>query len=129
MNQRLESKQTRRRRVEVKRLVEQFKTGRMGRREFCELHGLSLSVLRRHLNGQRVEKAAAKARTRLVAVDIVGARSEAKAVREARTGWGDNVVDGACLIEVVLAKGRRIEVRPAFDADTLGRVIGILERV
>lgn len=128
MNQRLESKQTRRSRVEVKRLVEQFKTGRMDRREFCELHGLSLSVLRRHLNGQRVEKAAAKERTRLVAVEVV-ARSEAKATHEARSGWGNNVVDGACLIKVVLAKGRRIEVRPAFDADTLGRVIGILERV
>jgi hypothetical protein len=32
-------------------------------------------------------------------------------------------------IEVVLARGRRVEVRPGFDATTLQALIAVLERV
>jgi hypothetical protein len=35
----------------------------------------------------------------------------------------------ACALEVVLAKGRRIEVRRDFDAETLARLIQILEEI
>jgi hypothetical protein len=36
---------------------------------------------------------------------------------------------GACSLEVVLAEGRRIEVRRDFDAETLARMIRTLEEI
>jgi hypothetical protein len=33
------------------------------------------------------------------------------------------------VLEVVLARGRRVEVRPGFDATTLQALIAVLERV
>jgi hypothetical protein len=35
----------------------------------------------------------------------------------------------ACFLEVVLAEGRRIEVRRDFDAETLARLIRTLEEI
>jgi hypothetical protein len=53
---------------------------------------------------------------RLVAVSLVGADNSEK------PGSG-------CALELVLSKGRRIEVRPQFDSDTLERLLKILEGV
>jgi hypothetical protein len=36
---------------------------------------------------------------------------------------------GSCSLEVVLAAGRRIEVRRDFDAETLARLIRTLEEI
>ena len=36
---------------------------------------------------------------------------------------------GTCSLEVVLAEGRRIEVRRDFDAETLARLIRALEEI
>jgi hypothetical protein len=36
---------------------------------------------------------------------------------------------GACSLEVVLAEGRRIEVRRDFDGETLARLIRTLEGI
>jgi hypothetical protein len=36
---------------------------------------------------------------------------------------------GACSLEVVLAEGRRIEVRRDFDAETLARLIRTIEEI
>jgi hypothetical protein len=36
---------------------------------------------------------------------------------------------GTCSLEVVLAKGRRIEVRRDFDGETLARLIRALEEI
>ncbi len=36
---------------------------------------------------------------------------------------------GTCSLEVVLAEGRRIEVRRDFDAETLARLIRTLEEI
>ena len=36
---------------------------------------------------------------------------------------------GSCSLEVVLAEGRRIEVRRDFDAETLTRLIRTLEEI
>jgi hypothetical protein len=36
---------------------------------------------------------------------------------------------GTCSLEVVLAEGRRIEVRRNFDAETLARLIRTLEEI
>ena len=53
---------------------------------------------------------------RLVEVKIAGIQ---------RNGSGP----GTCALEVVLAEGRRIEVRRDFDAETLARLIRTLEEI
>ena len=50
---------------------------------------------------------------------------EVKMARIQRNGSGA----GACSLEVVLAEGRRIEVRRDFDAETLARLIRTIEEI
>ena len=76
--------------------------------EFCRTRGLSPGTLRRHLKGGKQE---ARQTPRLLAVQL-----EEKAAQKANA------------IEVVLAGGRRVEVRPGFDATTLQALIAVLER-
>ena len=92
---------------EVQRLVEEFISGGMKRSEFCRSRGLSPGTLRRRLEGG---KQGARQTPRLVAVEL-----EEKAVPKANA------------LEVVLARGRRVEVRPGFDATTLQALIAVLE--
>jgi predicted transcriptional regulator len=108
-NQVGKKRRTRRTGKEVQRLVEEFISGGMKRSEFCRTRGLSPGTLQRHLKGG---KQRARQIPRLVAVEL-----EQKAAQKANA------------IEVVLARGRRVEVRPGFDASTLQAVIAVLERV
>ena len=89
---------------EVQRLVEEFVSGGMKCSEFCRTRGLAPGTLRRHLKGGTQ---GARQTPRLVAVEL-----EQK----------------ANAIEVVLGRGRRVEVRPGFDAPTLQALIAVLER-
>ena len=93
---------------EVQRLVEEFVSGGMKCSEFCRTRGLAPGTLRRHLQGG---KQGARQTPRLVAVEL-----EQKAAQKANA------------IEVVLGQGRRVEVRPGFDAPTLQTLIAVLER-
>jgi hypothetical protein len=108
-NQVGKKRRTRRTGKEVQRLVEEFISGGMKRSEFCRTRGLSSGTLQRHL---KVGKQRARQIPQLVAVEL-----EQKAAQKANA------------IEVVLARGRRVEVRPGFDATTLQAVIAVLERV
>ena len=94
---------------EVEGLVEEFVSGGMKCSEFCRARGLSPGTLRRHLKGGKQE---ARQTPRLVAVELEQKRAQ----------------KGNAL-EVVLARGRRVEVRPGFDATTLEALIAVLERV
>jgi predicted transcriptional regulator len=107
-NQVGKKRRTRRTGKEVQRLVEEFISGGMKRSEFCRTRGLSPGTLQRHLKGG---KQRARQIPRLVAVEL-----EQKAAQKANA------------IEVVLARGRRVEVRPGFDAITLQAVVAVLER-
>jgi hypothetical protein len=80
----------------------------MKRSDFCRSRGLSLGTLGWHLEGG---KQGARQTPRLVAVEL-----EEKAARKANA------------IEVILGRGRRVEVRPRFDAATLHALIAVLER-
>jgi transposase-like protein len=93
---------------EVQRLVEEFVSGGMKCSEFCRARGLAPGTLRRHLKGGTQ---GARQTPRLVAVEL-----EQKAARKANA------------IEVVLGRGRRVEVRPGCDAPTLQTLIAVLER-
>ena len=107
-NQIGKKRRARRTSKEVQRLVEEFISGGMKRSEFCRSRGLSPGTLRRHLEGG---KRGARQTPRLVAVEL-----EQKAAQKANA------------IEVVLARGRRVEGRPGFDAMTLQALIAVLER-
>ena len=108
-NQVVKKRRTRRSGQEVQGLVEEFISGAMKCSEFCRTRGLSPGTLRRHLKGRKQE---ARQTPRLVGVEL-----EQKAAQKANA------------IEVVLARGRRVEVRPGFDATTLQALIAVLERV
>jgi transposase-like protein len=94
---------------EVERLAEEFVSSGMKRSEFCRTRGITPGTLRRHLKDGKPE---ARQTPRLVAVEL-----EEKAAQKASA------------IEVVLAGGRRVQVRPGFDATTLQALIAVLERV
>jgi|ERR1700722_6232464 hypothetical protein len=94
---------------EVQRLVEEFISSGMRRSEFCRTRSLCPRTLRRHLKGGQQE---AGQTPRLVAVEL-----------EEKAGPKTNAID------VVLACGRRVEVRPGFDATTLQTLIAVLERI
>ena len=105
----------RRSRAEVRRLVDEFEASGSGRAELCRSRGLGLGTLQRHLRARRSATKAASGRSRLVAVSVTP-RLEAVS-KPAETN-----------LEVVLARGRRIGVRPGFDPETLRELILALEQ-
>jgi hypothetical protein len=100
----------------VRQLVAEFVSSGVGRSEFCRSRGLSLSTLDRHLKKQRGKrkKRSAGADGQLVEVAI------GEPGRERESGCG---------LTVVLSGGCRIEVQGDFDAQTLARLVSVLERV
>jgi len=101
---------------EIKRLVLEFEASGLRQKEFCRNHGLALSTLQRQLKRRRLDKSEAKEGGRFVAVKL--------AMSEHPNGNSRS----SCALEVVLCGGRRIEVRPGFDAPTLRGLIAVLER-
>jgi hypothetical protein len=97
--------------------VMEFVSSGMRRSEFCRSRGLSLSTLSRHLKKQRWERKsrAASSGGALVPVELAALRSPTRH-------------EPSCGLAVVLSRGRRIEVCPDFDTNTLERLVGILER-
>ena len=61
----------------------------------------------------------------------VEGQSEAKRLVEVKLAGiqGNGSGPGTCSLEVVLAEGRRIEVKRDFDAETLARLIRTLEEI
>ncbi len=108
----------RRTRAEVGQLVAQFVDSGMRRSEFCRSRGLSWSTLDRHLRKRRWKrkKKSSPAAGPLVAVEL--------AIRKSPTE-----PEASCGLAVVLAGGRRIEVRRDFDTQALERLVSVLERV
>lgn len=100
------AKQTERRRrnpAEVATVVAGFEQSGLSRTEYCRQHGLSLSTLNRHRQGTSAVS--------LIPVDVVDGTH--KSPRMA--------------LYVELAGGRRIGVDAGFDAETLRRLIAVLE--
>ena len=109
----------RRSRREINRLVVEFESSGLRQSEFCHKHGLALSTLQRGLKRRRREVGGQGEGNPLV---------ELKEVKVTRTQV-DRSDPETCALEVVLAKGRRIEVRRDFDAETLARLIRTLEEI
>jgi len=104
--------------AEVRELVAEFVGSSMRRSEFCRSRSLSLSTLDRHLRKQRWKRKRKSTPTAgpLVAVELALRRSPSEQ-------------EPSCGLAVVLAGGRRIEVRRDFDPHTLERLVSVLERV
>ena len=107
----------RRSREEVKRLVDEFEASGVARTEFCRSRGLALSTLQRHLRARRSATGAANSPSRLVLVEVSIIPKSGAVSKPAESN-----------LEVVLAKGRRIGVRPGFDPGTLHELIMTLEQ-
>src|SRR5271157_284157 len=110
----------RRTREEIRQLVAEFVSSGMRRTEFCRSRGLSFGTLNRHLKKQRWKRKSRKASStgrfdRLVPVELAARKSQTQQ-------------EAGCRLAVVLSGGRRIEVHPDFDTNTLGRLVSALER-
>jgi hypothetical protein len=107
----------RRTHAEIQQLVAEFISSGMRRTEFCRSRGLSFGTLNRHLNKQRWKRKSRRAFSagRLLPVELAARKSPTQR-------------EPSCGLAVVLSGGRRIEVHPDFDANTLERLVGILER-
>jgi hypothetical protein len=110
---------TRRRRTrgEVQQLVAEFVSSGIRRTEFCRSRGLSFGTLDRHLKKQRWKRKSRRASSagRLVPVELTARKSPAQH-------------EPTCGLAVVLSGGRRIEVHPDFDTNTLERLVSALEQ-
>ena len=118
--------QQRRSRAEAEQLLDAFESSGLRRREFCQRHGVAvgtLDVWRKRRRQERSTLAGKRLRAgkvhvdkeavisgRLVAVEIAGRPSSGK-------------------LTVVLPRGQRVDVFEGFDAATLERLLGVLDRV
>jgi hypothetical protein len=89
----------------------------MRRSEFCRSRGLSFGTLDRHLKKRRWKRMRRPVSSagRLVPVELVSKKSPTQH-------------EPSCGLAVVLSGGRRIEVHPDFDTNTLERLLSALER-
>ena len=82
----------------------------LSQREFCEQRGVPLKTLARYLTRYRRGQRGENQKPEWVAVEVAAKRG----------GPGE--------LSIVFVGGRRIEVRPGFDAETLRRLVAVLER-
>jgi transposase-like protein len=112
-----EVKRRRRSSQEIQRLVAEFRTSGLRQSEFCQIHGLTHGTLQRGLRRERLGSGSQGGVQGLVAVEV----SDGDALDRRRPQGG------RCGLEVILAKGRRIELSLDFDAVQLRRAVEVLE--
>lgn len=111
----IEGVRHRRSREAVERLVREYEASGLGRQEFCDKHGLSLSTLNRHRKRKQF-RLEATAGGRLIPVEIAKPKQpEVSQLHGELCVW--------------LSSGRRIEVRSGFDPKVLVQLVGVLEQV
>ena len=109
------SKIKRRSRAEIQELVAEYEASGLGRTAFCQQRGLSLSTLARYRKRPQHTAGGIAEGKRWLAVEV--SSSAAMAGGERTSG-----------LAVVLSGRRRIEVGRGFDADTLTRLLAVVER-
>jgi len=105
----------RRSRAEIQQLVAEYEASGLSRTTFCQQRGLSLSTLSRYRGRQEQTAGEAAEGKRWLAVEVSGSAAVAGGERSSA-------------LAVVLPGGRRIEVGRGFDADTLQRLLAVVER-
>jgi hypothetical protein len=98
-------------REEAERLAAEFEASGLTRQEFSDQRGVPVKTLARYVARYRKKKVDKNPRQRWVAVEVAEER-----------GRGDE-------LSIVLGNGRRIAVQHGFDADTLRRLLAVVERV
>ena len=101
--------------AEAERLVAEFEASGLSRREFCRARGLSIWTLDGYRKRLQKARRAREGADQFVAVEV----SPPKPPAEGAAGSG---------VLLVLASGRRIEVRRGFDSATLEDLVRVLER-
>jgi len=109
-------KHRRRSLAEAQVLVAEFEASGLKRAAFCQQRGLAVGTLDKYR--QRVHGRRQLGRRGFVPVEVV--------LSTARDGGNDAGCDGVLFVE--LRSGRRIEVRRRFDAETLQRLLTVLDR-
>src|ERR1700738_3069860 len=99
---------------EVERLVIEYEASGAEPGKFCRERQLARSVLHRHLQRRRLAALGPMPVQRLAAVSLIGTNDN----REEPDG---------CAVAVALSSGRRIQVWPNFDSETLERLLKTLE--
>ena len=106
----------RRSRVEVEALVSEFASSGLKREAFCRHRGLAVATLDKYR--RRVLRKPRSGGGNLLPVELVSS-----------TGHDANGCAGRESVLIVeLRSGRRIEVRRGFDAETLERLLAVLDR-
>jgi hypothetical protein len=91
-------------------LAAEFEASGLSREEFCRQREIAMKTLARYVVRFQKQNAAGSQPQRWVAVEVAGAR------------------DGGGELSVLLSGGRRIEVKPGFDAGTLRQLVAVLEQ-
>ena len=101
--------------AEIERLGGLYQSSGLRKSEFCRHHGMSLSTLSRYLQERQKSRSGGEGggQSRLVSVELAAS---------------DTVVSVG-LLTLLLSKGRRVEVGCGFDAETLARLVSVLERL
>ena len=102
---------------EIQRLVAEFRTSGLRASEFCRIHGLTHGTLQRGLRREWVASGSQGGFKGLVAVEVTGGNGLDRGRSQ----------EGRCGLEVILSKGRRIELSRDFDTVALRRAIEVLE--
>jgi len=105
----------RRSRAEVEQLVAEYEVSGLNRTAFCQQRGLSLSTLVRYRRRQQQRVGEGDNEKRWLAVEVSGVTAVAGGER-------------ASGLAVWLPGGWRIEIGRGFDADTLKRLLVVVER-
>jgi hypothetical protein len=111
----MEGIRQRRSREEVERLVDEYEASGLGRQEFCEKNGLSLTTLNRHRKRKQLRQGKETPEHRFIPVEISATKQQ-----------GSKERSGELL--VWLSSGCRIEVRGGFDAEMLAQLMRVLEQ-
>ena len=104
----------RRSRVEVEKLVAEYEASGLTRDVFCQQRGLSVVTLDKYR--RRVQKWGGSGAGPMLPVEVVLSTGSSCAAR------------GAGVLVVASRSGRRIEVGRGFDAETLERLLTILDK-
>jgi hypothetical protein len=100
----------RRNREEADQLAVECEASGLSEREFCEQRGVPLKTLARYVARYRRAQTSENQKPQWVGVEVAPKRGDA----------GE--------LTIVLPGGCRIEVRRGFDAETLRRLVAVLER-
>lgn len=95
----------------------EFRTSGLRPSEFCRIHGLTHGTLQRGLRSERIASGSQGGVKGLVAVEL----TDGNGLDRGRSQ------EGRCGLEVILSKGRRIELSRDFDAVQLRRTVEVLE--